>query len=110
MGKLVALFRVLQAGHAVASPARWKAGQVTVNALAALLVALAAVSSAFGYPIPATSEQVTAVAGGLLALVNVLLTVATSETVGLPSKPGGDGEPGKPEPAPPRWGDDETQL
>lgn len=110
MNKIAAWFRVLQVGQAVASPARWKAGQIGVNALAGFLLSVVALASAYGYPIPATPGQAEAVAAGLLAVFNILFTVATTEKIGLPARAAGDGDSGIPKLPPVRWGDDETHL
>jgi len=84
MQRLIALLRVFRRGEAVADPALWKSGQIAVTALAALLLALLQAARAFGVAVSADDNQVTAVAAGGIALVNILLTVATSKTVGLP--------------------------
>lgn len=84
IGKLKALWGLFRRGQEVANPAAWKAGQIGVTAMAALLVAALQAAAAFGVAIPADENQVTAIAGGLVALVNVVLTVVTSKRVGLP--------------------------
>lgn len=84
MNKLIALFRVFRRGEAVADPALWKTGQIAATAVTALLVALVQAAAAFGIEVPADENQLTAVAAGLIAVLNILLTVATSKTVGLP--------------------------
>lgn len=92
MGKVIALWRVFRKGEAVANPALWKTGQITVTMVAVLLVAAVQAAASFGFEVHADENQITAVAGGVVALVNVLLTVATSKTVGLP--PVGESPPG----------------
>lgn len=112
MKMISSLWRVLQLGHSVANPAAWKKGQITGNAVVALLYAGANLATSFGFPIPASGEQIDAVGLGLFALVNIVLTVSTSNTVGLSPRDNPDSEAK----APPdghtvaRWGDDETQL
>lgn len=85
MGKLIALWRVFRKGDAVADPAKWKAGQITVTAVAALLVALVQAAGAFGIEVTADENQIATVAAGVIAVVNILLTVATTKTIGLPA-------------------------
>lgn len=95
MGKLIALWRVFRKGEAVANPAAWKAGQITVTTLYGLLLAAVRAAQAFGVEVSADETQLTHVAGGAVALANILLTVATSKSVGLPAvdaaAPGGAG-------------------
>lgn len=74
-----AALRVLQAGRALSHPAAWKQVQNIIN----LLTALAAVAAALGYTVPIPAEGIALVAGGVVALVNVYLTVATTDKIGL---------------------------
>lgn len=112
MKLISSLWRVLQLGQSVANPAAWKTGQITGNAIIALLYAGANLSASIGFQIPASDEQISAVGLGLFALVNIVLTVSTSKSVGLPpridpdpeTKTTPDGHPMA------RWNDDETQL
>ena len=93
MGKIAALWALFRRGNEVANPEAWKTGQVSINAVAGLLVAVVSVSDAFGFRIPITDDQLVAVAGGVFAAVNVVLTVITSARIGLPAKPAPVGEP-----------------
>jgi hypothetical protein len=91
LSKLKAALKVLQRGQEVADPATWKNRQLGVTAVTALLVAIAAASSAFGVDLGVTDAQIeSAVIGGasVVGLVfNVWATLATSKKVGLPAKP-----------------------
>jgi len=87
MNKLAALWGLFRQGEAVANPAAWKAGQITVTLVAGLLIAAAHVSEAFGYALPINQSDADAIAGGIIAIANVMLTVCTSKTIGLPAKP-----------------------
>lgn len=78
-----ALWRVFRAGEAVANPVAWKQGQITVNALVALLAAVAAAAKGFGYDLQITDDQMAAIAGGVLAAVNWVCTVVSTDKVGL---------------------------
>jgi uncharacterized lipoprotein YbaY len=82
--KLIALARVFRKGEQVADPAAWKTGQIAVTALAAFLVAAAQAAAAFGLPLPVDEAAWSAVAAGVIALVNIVLTVATTRKIGLP--------------------------
>lgn len=105
MAKLLALFAVFRKGSALSNAEAWKGAQVATN-VAALVIALGALAKAFGFDSGLTEEQALAIGGGVAAvasLVNGLLTVATTDKIGLPSvddsgsagrgERGGDGEP-----------------
>jgi hypothetical protein len=85
IGKLTAVWRVFRKGEEVANPAAWKLGQITATAIIAFLAAAAQAAAAFGYEVPVNEDQLTAIAGGVLAVGNVLLTLITSKRVGLPA-------------------------
>lgn len=112
MKMLTNFWRVLQLGQSVANPAAWKAGQITANAVVAFLYAGVNLAASFGYDLPATKEQLDAIGLGLFALVNVLLTVTTSKTVGLPPRVRPDPETPSSSDGrtPSRWDDPETDL
>lgn len=84
--KFKALFDLFRKGRVVADPARWKNRQISSSMIVALLWALVHTAEAFGYAVPVGSETVDAVAVGVLALVNWVLTLVTSDKVGLPHK------------------------
>lgn len=87
MAKLLALFAVFRKGSALSNAEAWKGAQVATN-VAALVIALGALAKAFGFDSGLTEEQALAIGGGVAAvasLVNGLLTVATTDKIGLPS-------------------------
>jgi hypothetical protein len=84
MSKLRALWAVFHKGSMVANPQAWKERQITVTALAGALMAIVHLLEAFGYAIPVSPDDVAAIAAGLLTVVNVVLTIVTTEKVGLP--------------------------
>lgn len=86
MNKLSALFNLFRKGSSVSDPAAWKNKQITATVLGAFILALINVLAAFGYALPIDTETANAIAGGIIAIVNVLLTVTTTEKVGLPAK------------------------
>lgn len=92
MAKLWAILNLFRRGSAVADPAAWKNGQITVNALVLLLGALVGAARSFGYDLPIPDAVLAQLAAGLLGVVNSLLTVITSKTVGLPPAPGPDND------------------
>jgi hypothetical protein len=83
MGKFAALWQLFKVGNAVADPAAWKRRQITVTALAAVVLALVQVVAAFGYQLPVDPDAASAIAGGVIAVVNVVLTLTTSDKVGI---------------------------
>jgi hypothetical protein len=86
MKKLKALLLLFQKGQIVADPAKWKAGQMESSAVIAAIWAAVYVAEAWGYAVPVGSETVDAVAVGLLAGINWVLTVITTDKIGLSTK------------------------
>jgi len=84
--KTRALWDLMHKGRMVANPAAWKNGQIQASMIVALIWAAVQGAKAFGYDVPIGSETVDAVAVGLLALVNWVLTLATTDKVGLQPK------------------------
>ena len=80
-----AAYTLLQKGKAVADPAKWKSHQITATALTGVIWAALQVAEVFGYAIPVDEQTVDSIAVGMLALVNWVLTLSTSEKVGLQS-------------------------
>ena len=78
-----AAYTLLQKGKAVADPAKWKSHQIAATALTGVIWAAFQAAEAFGYAIPIDEQTVDSVAVGILAFVNWLLTISTSEKVGL---------------------------
>lgn len=97
MKKISALWALFHQGAEIANAAAWKNGQIEIAKLSGFLGAVLALLGAFGLALPASPEQLTAIAGGVLALVavaNGVLTVITSKKVGMPA-----GNPPAPGPA-----------
>jgi hypothetical protein len=91
MSKLFSLIDVLYQGKTLSDPALWKNRQSLTNALTALLGALAGLLPAIGVDLEVTHEQIMAITGGIVAIAGVFngyLTIATSDKVGLPPRPG----------------------
>jgi hypothetical protein len=84
MEKLFALLALFRQGNAVADPALWKTGGISAAALVGLVLALDRVGSSFGHPLGITQTDAQALAGGVLVLAHIVLTVVTSDKVGLP--------------------------
>ena len=86
MQKLLAVLALFRQGNVVANAAAWKNRQITVTALGAFLLALIHVLKAFGVEIPVDEETANTIAAGVLCLVNIVLTLVTTDKIGLPSK------------------------
>jgi len=85
--KMKALFELFKAGRRVNDPAKWKARQIESSVIVAVLWAAINTASAFGYEIVVSQEVIDGVAVALLAVVNVVLTITTTNKIGLPSEP-----------------------
>lgn len=86
LDKLKGLWNLMQAGKAVADPALWKSRQITVTMLVAVLMAVVQLAKGFGYELPIDENTATAIAGGFLAVINVVLTLSTSDKIGFKPK------------------------
>ena len=81
--KAKAAFELLKKGKAVSDPAKWKSRQITATALTGAIWAAIQAAGVFGYAVPVDEAAVDSIAVGVLALVNWLLTLSTSEKVGV---------------------------
>lgn len=89
MNKLLAFVDLFRKGEAVANPQAWKTGQITATSLAGVVLAAMHVAAAYGHPLPAAVDEgvVTALCAATIGVVNIVLTYATSDKVGiLPAK------------------------
>lgn len=86
MNKLYALFDLFKKGSSVLEPEKWKNRQITVTVLAGLVLAVVNTLAAFGYSIPIDIDSANAISAGIIAVVNVVLTVTTSDKVGINSE------------------------
>lgn len=84
LDKLKALWSVFQTGQTVADKQKWRTHQISANAIAAFLFAIVQLAKAWGYDFGIDMQTCADVSIGLLALVNVGVTVATSKGHGLP--------------------------
>ena len=90
MNKLLTLLDLFRKGNAVADPALWKSRQIKATLLLPTFGALVAVLRAFGLEVPLDDTQITQLVTGLVVLLNLVLTLTTTNKVGLPAKPGRD--------------------
>lgn len=80
MNKFQAFLTLLQKGGVVADPASWKKGQVTTNVLSPFIIAVAALAGQDGI---ISQEAAIAISGGVVAVVNVIMTVVSTDKIGL---------------------------
>ena len=83
LNKYRSLYLLLKKGRSVSDPAKWKARQITATMLTGAIWAAIQAAGAYGYDVPVDEETVNGVAVGVLAVVNWVLTLSTSEKVGL---------------------------
>lgn len=81
--KLWAIFDVFRKGKAVANPVLWKTGQITVSALVPVVAACVELARVFGYNIPLSDGQNAAISGGIIAIVNIVCTIVSTEKIGV---------------------------
>lgn len=86
MEKIKALWGLFKQGQCVSDPTAWKNRQITATGLGLFLMAVINVGAAFGYAIPIDTETANAIAAGIIAIVNAVLTLITSDKVGIPAK------------------------
>lgn len=85
LGIFISLFRK---GNEVADVEKWKKHQMTATIVAPFLAALLMLAKSYGYDIPLNNEDLLQLAGGVVVVVNLVLTMATSKRAGiLPAKP-----------------------
>ena len=87
MTKLLALFDLFRKGAMVSDPKLWKRRQITATVLLPVFGSLAAVLRAFGVEVPLDDTQITQLVTGLVVLLNLMLTLTTTDKIGLPAKP-----------------------
>lgn len=83
MNKLSALWGLFKQGQVIADAKRWKERQISATVLGAVLIAAVNVIAAFGYEVPIDVETANAIAGGIIGAVNVVLTIVTTDKVGI---------------------------
>jgi hypothetical protein len=71
-------WQVLYKGYELSNAAAWKNVQNAINIIAGILFVVVQ-----SYQLPIDKDTVNLLAGGIVAVVNIFLTVVTSEKVGL---------------------------
>jgi hypothetical protein len=80
---IFAALSLLQKGREVANPEAWKSGQITANVLGGVILAAGAVAKAAGIPLPIDEASSLTIAGGVIALFNVVATAVSSKRAGI---------------------------
>lgn len=83
MNKLGAFLNLFRKGAVISEAALWKQRQVTATVLGSVIMAVVGVLDAYGYTLPIDNETALAIAGGVLGVVNTILTLTTSDKVGF---------------------------
>lgn len=83
MNKLIVLFDLFRKGVSVSDPVLWKTRQIKSTVLAAFILATINVAAVFGYSIPIDTETANLIAAGIIALVNTVLTITTTNKIGI---------------------------
>jgi len=81
--KIKAVLGLFRAGRRVADPALWKTRQITTSVLVAAIWSAIHAAGAMGITVAVDAETVDAVAVAVLAVVNCVLTVTTTDKIGL---------------------------
>ena len=84
---VVNLWKALRLGKQIKNPATWKNTQNATNAIAGIICFIGAALPLVGVNVPISETDQLTIAGGLAALlgwINVVLTTATTEKIGLP--------------------------
>jgi len=81
--KIKSLLVLFKRGQVVADPKKWKTRQITSTVLIAFIWAAFDVLKAFGYDIAIDDETVNNIALGLISVTNLMLTVTTTDKVGV---------------------------
>lgn len=94
LGTIFALFKLLRVGECVADPKKWKQRQITISVLTPILAAAIEFARTLGVDVPISDKEIDSIAGGILAVINVVLTATTSTHAGLlPAAPATDSGP-----------------
>ena len=84
---IIDLFSTLRQGKKLANPGFWANSAAATSALAGLAWAGVQVSGALGYALPLTQDQISVLAGAVVAIVGVvapIVHVAANPAAGLP--------------------------
>lgn len=84
--KLSSLYDLFRKGESVADPEKWKHGQIAATTLAGVFMAVVKLAKGFGYDLHIDETASLSIAGGIITVVNIVLTFTTSKSIGLPAK------------------------
>lgn len=100
MNAIMNFIQLFKYGHEVANPALWKDRQMAATVVAGLIIGLVKMAGSFGYTLPFDDESAVQLAGGIVVVVNLVLTLITSKRAGVAGTPIPD-PVAEPEPAAP---------
>lgn len=83
MDKISAIWQLFKVGSSVSNPELWKKRQIKATVLAAVILAVVNLLAAFGYSVPIDSTTANGIAVGILAVINVVLTITTTDKIGV---------------------------
>jgi len=81
--KIKAFVNLFRKGSEVANVEAWKTGQITGTIFGGLILALVNLAQIYGWALPIDVDSANAIGGGIVAVVNILLTAATSKRAGI---------------------------
>ena len=83
MAKLIALLKLFRVGGVVADPAKWKKRQITATMLVPVIGAAIDLSRLYGYNVPLDHDSIVTLSVSIVVVVNVVITVISSATIGF---------------------------
>lgn len=83
MDKISAIWQLFKVGSSVSNPELWKKRQIKATVLGAVILAIVNLLAAFGHSIPIDTTTANSIAGGILAVINVVLTITTTDKIGM---------------------------
>ena len=83
--KMKAIWELFQQGKEIADKNKWTTHQVSATMLAGVLLAVVQLAKAYNYELPIDSDTATAIAGGVLTVVNTVMSIMGNKHLGLPS-------------------------
>lgn len=78
-----AIFAAVLKGVTVANPQAWQTGQITATIVGGFILALINIAHAYGCPVIIDAAQANELGAGIIVLVNVFISAATSKHLGV---------------------------
>lgn len=83
---IAGLLNLFNKGQAVADPEKWKSRQITATMLSGVVVAASSLAKSLGVDLSIDPDTANSIAVTALVVVNSVLTITTSKTVGIDQK------------------------